>query len=563
MKPIIGIIGGKGKMGRLMASFFHDKGIKVRISDKNTKLTNKKLAETSDITIISVPLDKTRDVINKVLFHIKPHCAIMDLSSLKEMPIKEMLKGKCEVMGMHPMFGESNPVPGQRIIICETPRSGKWSKWMQKFLKENGVKLSKMSPSEHDKTMSIVQALIHFSDIAFMDCLRELDLPLKKILKYTSLASELKIELAGRLLNQDSNLYGNMQILNRNNPKVLRSYLKSIEKLFNIVQKKDLNAFIKYFDTNFKEFKSFNKEAYKESSILIDKMIENRRASHKDSSIKPKKTDLATLGPKNSFSELAAETYAPNTNKFFTQTIEEVFDLVKKGRVKEGICPIENSLHGTVRETIDSLFKNNVHICKKFSIPIHHCLIALPQTKAKDIKTVISHSQALNQCKKYLRKHFPKSERLQYSSTSAALERLINTNNRNLAVIANEQAASRLGLKCLSKNIEDNNKNSTEFIVIRKGKSIPQKTDTHASIAFHFDKDSPGTLAGIFKIFADAGVNLTKIESRPTKAIYGDYIFYLDFEGNPQESKIAKTLKMVESRVAKLKLLGSYSSFQS
>jgi prephenate dehydrogenase len=126
--PIIGIIGGQGRMGHLFHEFFVERGIKVLISDLNTKLKNKELVEKSDITIVSVPIDKTKNVIKEILPYLKKSSAITDFTSVKEMPVKEMLNAKdgVEVFSMHPMFGNSNPIPGQTIILCETKKSGVW-----------------------------------------------------------------------------------------------------------------------------------------------------------------------------------------------------------------------------------------------------------------------------------------------------------------------------------------------------------------------------------------------------------------------------------------------------
>jgi len=131
--PVIGIIGGNGRMGQLFAEFFVERGIKVLIADLKTKLSNKDLAKNSDITIISVPIDKTVKVIKEVLPSLKKGSAITDFTSVKECPINEMLKAKngVEVFGMHPMFGNSNPIPGQTVLMCPTKKSGKCDKWMK------------------------------------------------------------------------------------------------------------------------------------------------------------------------------------------------------------------------------------------------------------------------------------------------------------------------------------------------------------------------------------------------------------------------------------------------
>ncbi len=274
--------------------------------------------------------------------------------------------------------------------------------------------------------------------------------------------------------------------------------------------------------------------------------------------IKKVKKSLAVLGPKDTFSDIAAHKYSADAEICYTHDVEEIFELVAKGKVKQGIVPIENKLHGTVRETLDYLFHKKVHVTGEISIPVHHSLVIMPNAKKNDIKHVLSHSQPLSQCKKYLRKNFPKAELQALSSTAAAIEKLLRTRNKCVAVIASEIAAKNSNLKTFAKNIEDEKGNETTFVVVEKGDYKPLKSDqknsTKTSIAFHFSADAPGSLFSVLKIFADARINLTKIESRPIQKKFKDYIFYLDFEGLPKKS----ILKKVGKQVRALKILGSY-----
>jgi len=569
--PVIGIIGGHGKMGVLFASFFAERGIKVLVSDIGTKLKNKDVAEKCDIVIVSVPIDKTVSVIKEILPYVRAGSAITDLTSIKENPVKEMMKSRngVEVFGMHPMFANSNPIPGQTIVMCPTKKSGKWHKWMKNFLTQHGVEIKEMNPSDHDKTMAISQDLIHFIEITCSDGLRLAGLDIEKILPYVSKASELKVMSSARILDQDAGLYGSMQIENPYNLKFLNRYKKTVEDLVKIIQKKDLKSFKKYFETTRKYLGKYADQAYKESSFLIDKLIENRRRKKSEihkKVLSPKRGDIALLGPKYTFSDFAADKVSTKKiSKYYARDLEEVFELVEKGKVASGVVPIENKLDGTIRETLDLLFHKNVHINGIINLPIHHCLVVFPHTNAKNVTTIISHQQPLNQCKKYLAKHFSNTTKESYSSTVKALEKMIFSNNQSLAVISSKEAAQAYDVKILAENIEDNSGNSTSFYVIEKGEYRPQNSEQKNStksqktaIAFYFDKDSPGSLFKVFEDFANAKINLTKIESRPTRQEFGDYIFYMDFEGNPSEKNVRETLNKVSRKVARLKILGSY-----
>ncbi len=568
-QPIIGIIGGKGKMGKLFVEFFVERGIKVLIADLGTKLTNRQLAASSDIVIISVPINFTEKVIKEVLPFVRPEAALMDFTSIKVMPVELMLKGKSEVLGIHPMFGNSNPIPGQTIILCPTKKSAKWSKWIEEFFILNGAKIEKMTAKEHDKIMNVAQGLIHFVEIVFADAIRRTGLPIHELLRYTGKASELKVQLAARIIDQDPALYGNIQIENKYALDSLKLFLKSTEELFKIVKQKDLKSFIKYFSRNKEFYKKYAHEAYSESTFLLDRMLERRnlRKLKNTKTQKPTLNHLAILGPANTFSDFAGEKYLKESNsklkKYFATNIEEIFDLVESGKVSLGIVPIENKIHGSVRETLDSLFSKKVQIIDELKIPIHHTLISLSHGKRNDINVIASHSQAINQCRAYLKKHFPKAEFQEFPSTAQALEKLIASNNPTIAVIASAEAANQPNLKILAENIEDNKENQTTFVIIKKSTleltAQPTKPKLNkTSIAFYFDKDAPGSLFTVFQDFASAKINLTKIESRPTKADFGDYIFYLDFDGHISQKNIHQTLQKVASKVAKLKILGSY-----
>lgn len=557
-------------MGRLFAEFFEERGLCVFISDVGTKFSNKNLAKQSDMVIVSVPIDKTKKVIEEILPNLKKGSAIADFTSVKEMPINAMLKAKngVEVFGMHPMFGNSNPIPGQTVLMCSTKRSGKYFKWMRKFLSENGAVVKVMKAQEHDHLMAVAQDLIHFIEITCADGLRLSGIPIKNLLPYISKASELKIMSSARILDQDAGLYGSMQMKNPYNLKFLNSYKKTVENLISIIQKKDLQSFKKYFATTNKYLDKYADEAYRESSFLIDKLIENRNKLNAQKLIKkelPSKKHLAVLGPKYTYSDLVAEKFNKNIKKYYAKDIEGVFTLVEAGKVSCGIVPIENKLDGTIRETLDLLFKKKVHISAMINLPIHHCLIALPHSKPADIKRIISHQQALNQCKQYLQKYFSASSQEAYSSTSSAIKKMIFSGDKTLAVIAAQESAKAHNLKIFAENIEDDHDNNTKFFIIKKGDykatNSVQKNSTKSaktSIAFYFDKDSPGSLFSVFKDFAEAKINLTKIESRPTRKEFGDYIFYLDFEGTPEDTKTKLILRKIQQKVSHLKVLGAY-----
>lgn len=572
-QPIIGIIGGKGKMGQLFADFFEENGLKVLISDLGTKLTNKEVAEKADIVIVAVTMGRAEAIIKEVEPWVRGNALLADITSIKEGPMKAMAKCQGETLGMHPMFGASNPIPGQLIIYCPI-QSGKLTKWLLDLFKKNNVILMKLTAAEHDEVMAYAQGIIHFSEIVFAHTLHKLGKPVRDILKFTGIASDIRVLMAGRVIFQDPQLYGNIQIMNPRNLPLMKQFIRSSEELLKIVKKKNLSKFSNYFDDAKNFWGKYTQEAYQESSWIIDQVLAARRAEKMEQKISAQKRKtvnknkaVAVLGPEGTYSGLAAAKFIAEGKEELTpiylDSIDKVFEAVVKGRAKQGIVPVENKINGSVRETLDNLFQHQVKVIGEVVLPIHHCLVGLPHANKSDISKIISHEQALSQCHQYMRKNFPTIKESALASTAAGIHELLITQNKNLAVIAPQEAAEKNNLKIVASNIEDEKGNETHFFVIQKGEfaAADAKKDSaanHVAIAFHFGENMPGTLFSVFEIFAKAKIDLTKIESRPTSKKFGNYIFYLDFQGRFTAAKVQKALKEVAKKVKKLKILGVY-----
>lgn len=270
---------------------------------------------------------------------------------------------------------------------------------------------------------------------------------------------------------------------------------------------------------------------------------------------------IATLGPEGTFSELACKKYKELQRKeheknriIFCKNIKEIFDSVNNGKTDIGIAPLENLLDGSVGETLDLLYTSNLNITGEIVIAVHHCIAGL--SSLNRVKTVISHSKALGQCLEYIRKHnFDVKEVV---STAEAMLVVSAHKEGEIAAIGPVFAAQKYGLKILDKNIEDNSNNVTRFIVISKSKSIKEKGKKYKTgIAIHPLEDRPGLLYDLLKPFAIRNINLTKIESRPTKITLGGYIFYVDLEGYEQEENIKSALEEVK-KLSEVKIFGSY-----
>lgn len=278
------------------------------------------------------------------------------------------------------------------------------------------------------------------------------------------------------------------------------------------------------------------------------------------------------LGPEGTFSEEASKVYLNKiegkADLIAYSTIHDLLFAVDKQRVKEAIVPIENSLEGSISTVADMLVKDvNLLIKQEIIIPIYHYLIAQKGVKLSDVSDVISNPPALDQCKDFLRKKMPRA-RMHFSfSTAEAVkqvalslgERIIahgKVKGSVFAAVGNKSSARLYGLKVVASKINAKD-NQTRFVVLAKSDHARTGNDK-TSIVFSIAKDRPGGLHDVLSEFAIRNINLTKIESRPSKKALGDYYFFADMEGHRSEAVIAQTLKAIKTKTSFLKILGSY-----
>ncbi len=264
--------------------------------------------------------------------------------------------------------------------------------------------------------------------------------------------------------------------------------------------------------------------------------------------------EVAVLGPRGTFSEEAARKFQPRCELVLCRDIPEVFESVENGKAKWGIAPVENSLEGSIGITLELLLQKELKICGEVVLNISHALMALPETKLEYIKEVISHPHALAQCKNFLKKLRVKTRN--FFSTAEAAREISEKKLSSTAALAPRSAAQLYGLKILKEDIQDENQNQTRFLVLAKRDA--KKTGRDKTSLIFGLKDRPGALYEALGIFALQGINLTKIESRPSRKALGDYVFYVDFVGHRHEKKIRRALAQLKSKAAFLKILGSY-----
>lgn len=238
------------------------------------------------------------------------------------------------------------------------------------------------------------------------------------------------------------------------------------------------------------------------------------------------------------------------------ESFDDVFEDVKLGKANYGVVPIENSIEGSVNRTYDLFLEYDLKVCGEIIIRVSHCLIAHKNSKLEQIKTVFSHPQALAQCRKFLEQHNLKA--ISTFDTAGSVKMIKEEKMMDSAAIASERAAQIYEMTILEREIEDVKNNSTRFFVLDK-KDSPYSGEDKTSIIFAA-KSIPGALYKVLREFADRNINLTKIESRPTKQTPWEYHFYLDFEGHRNETKCQEALKNIEDKTLFIKILGSYKA---
>lgn len=268
-----------------------------------------------------------------------------------------------------------------------------------------------------------------------------------------------------------------------------------------------------------------------------------------------KMTRVAFQGERGAYSEEAAFLFfGPRIQVAPYEGLPQVFEAVEKGKVDFGIVPIENSLEGSVNETYDLLLGFKLRVSGEINLRVVHCLIASPRTVLSDVKTVYSHPQALAQCRKFLED--VACELVPTYDTAGSVKMIKDKNLADAAAVASERAADIYGMKVISRGIEDKQNNYTRFFVLSKEDAPPSGEDK-TSIIFSV-KHVPSALFRALEEFAVRNINLTKIESRPTRQKAWEYNFYLDFEGHRTKRRCQEALRGLEKKSIFLKVLGSY-----
>jgi chorismate mutase/prephenate dehydratase len=263
---------------------------------------------------------------------------------------------------------------------------------------------------------------------------------------------------------------------------------------------------------------------------------------------------VAFLGPAGTFTQEAAlKHFGHSAQTRALSSIEQIFREVESGSAQFGVVPVENSTEGVVTHTLDMFMRSTIKICGEVELPVHHHLLG-KSSDAAEAKRVVSHQQSLAQCRRWLDMNLPALERVAVASNGEAAR--MASADPDLLAVAAESSAKIYGLNVLAANIEDEPGNSTRFLVIGKLETSASGQDRTSLLLS--GKNKPGALHALLAPFARHGINMTRIESRPSRQGAWEYVFFVDIEGHVHDAKVKQALAELEKEAAFVKCLGSY-----
>ena len=258
-------------MGRLFGDVLERNGFRVLVSGRTTELTNRKLAEESDLVMVSVPIRSTVQVIREIAPLLTGDQLLCDLTSLKAGPVEAMLASEAQVLGMHPLFGPAvSSLRNQTVILtparCRTPLSSR----VPEILRGEGARLVVMTPDAHDRLMAVIQGLTHFGNLCIAEAIRRTGTDLAAALEATSPVYRIQMDLVGRLLSQDPALYGDILQLNPHVSGVLTSFQAAVADLRTRVESGELPSFVEFFGRVAEQYRPYRDQAAEETDALIE-----------------------------------------------------------------------------------------------------------------------------------------------------------------------------------------------------------------------------------------------------------------------------------------------------
>jgi len=271
-EPVVGIIGGRGRMGQMFKRLFEADGHPVLVAGRSTELTYEALAEQADVVILSVPVVDTPAIVDRIAPHLRPVQLLSDFTSIKVAPVAAMLETPASVIGCHPVFGPMADVTGQNVVLCPA-RPGQWLDWYEAFFIRHGMRVMQLSPQAHDEAMAFIQGLTHFLNITFAQTLQTRSADLERLLEICSPVYRLFFSVLSRILSGSPELYGQIQMNNPNNVPVIEEFLANGQAFLDKVRNHEADGVTDVFETAAKYLGNYKQQAREESDFLIEQLI--------------------------------------------------------------------------------------------------------------------------------------------------------------------------------------------------------------------------------------------------------------------------------------------------
>ena len=353
-------------------------------------------------------------------------------------------------------------------------------------------------------------------------------------------------------------------------PEDIQRYRKEIDRIDD-----EILRLLNERSKNVMEIGRLKKESDREGNLhtpgreaeIVDRLMRQNQGPFPNEAIRPVYREImsaslslegpqrvAYLGPRATFTHLACmQKFGESAQYIPVNSIKDVFNEVERGRANFGVVPIENSTEGVVNHTLDMFIDSNLLIYGEVLQEVSHHLLSKAD-RIEDVKKIYSHPHAIAQCRNWLEAKLPNVPLAEVASTSRAAE--LCADDHSAAAIASELAGQLYGLRVLKSRIEDNINNFTRFLVLSQ--KPPERTGRDKTSVMLSVKDKVGALYELLRPFASHGLNLTKIESRPSRRKAWEYIFFVDIEGHVEEDRVKKALEEIKGRCLFLKILGSY-----
>lgn len=532
-KAKIHIIGGTGQLGNWLKNFLASQKIAATVS--GSKGVADDVLKNADVIFISIPISKSPALILDLSKKVSKSTVLIDLSSVGEKSAQVLKQTGRPSAGIHFLFGPKViSIQSQKVIFIKIKPHPLINE-LKALLQREGAIIYEMNSREHDFYMAHIQNLTHFLNLSLAKVLIEDKIGLSgKVSTPNSLA---QMAVLSSIISQPPELISEIQLENSQGLAVLSKFLSVQQRFLELIKQKNRG------------------ELKKELEIIHQQIDSTPHARIADA--KPKTSNLrikakvAFLGPAGTFSNQAGLLITEKKNLVTLESINQIFDMVADDRVDYGIVPAENTTEGTVRETLDFLMQFNLRVNGSVDLPIHQNLLS-DENNLDDVKIVYSHPQALGQCRNWLKLNLP-GVRLQ-SAQSTVVSITAKRQEKGAAFIAPALAAKLNNIEILRNNIEDNSSNLTRFYIISKNPEVLIQTSRTLLFLTVFNR--VGILRDILDVFASLNINLSKIESRPSREKMWDYHFFIEVEKPLDSIELTEALNILKQFCPVIKVLG-------